>query len=179
MNSSGLTTATVTAAAMTPERKELLEEELLIVRHSGEIPEIALHASLYYLEEDEEGPRMTLTAAERQDLCAAALARAREIVLRDLDPANRDLGLYRGVARSLANWQRLQNFCRRSNLACPGFREEVRRALVSFLETELREVASGERDSCVNCSPDEIELFCRELELDPEHLPMGWISLCC
>jgi len=162
----------------TSDRKALLEEELIIVRNSGEIPEIALHASLYFLTEDEEGPRLALREDELQALYKAALARAREIVLRDLDPCNRDLRIYRGVARSLVNWQRLQKFCGRVNMQCPGFREQVAQALLAFLDNEQREVQAGMRLSSVNCSVRDLEAYCRGLSLEMSLLPANWVSLC-
>lgn len=162
----------------TSDRKALLEEELIIVRNSGEIPEIALHSSLFFLTEDEEGPRLRLREDELQALYQAALARAREIVLRDLDPRNRDLRIYRGVARSLVNWQRLQKFCGRINRQCPGFREMVARELLAFLDNELREVRTGNRTSSVNCSAGDLEAFCRELSLEVSLLPADWAALC-
>lgn len=162
----------------TSDRKALLEEELIIVRNSGEIPEIALHSSLFFLTEDEEGPQLRLREDELQALYQAALARAREIVLRDLDPRNRDLRIYRGVARSLVNWQRLQKFCCRINRQCPGFREMVVRELLAFLGNELREVRAGKRTSSVNCSAGDLEAFCRELSLEVSLLPADWAALC-
>jgi len=164
--------------AMSADRAEILEEELIILRNSGEIPEIALHTSLFYLTEDEDGPQITLEAHEQQALCEAALARACEIVLRDLDPANRDLRIYRGPARSMANWYRLQKLCARMGLACPGFRETVAGLLVAFLATELQEVGAGCRTSSVNCTARDIEKYCRELGLDLSALPRGWQNLC-
>ncbi|HBI15374.1 MAG TPA: hypothetical protein DDY20_07660 [Desulfobulbaceae bacterium] len=166
------------SGARTSDRKALLEEELIILRNSGEIPEIALHASLKFLTEDEEGPRLTLREDELHLLHKAALARAMEIVLRDLDPRNRDLRIYRGVARSLVNWQRLQKFCDRINRPCPGFRETVAQALLVFLDNELREVRAGKRASAVNCSASDLEAFCRELSVEMALLPPGWRSLC-
>jgi hypothetical protein len=162
----------------TIDRKALLEEELIIVRNSGEIPEIALHSSLFFLTEDEEGPRLRLREDELQALYQEALARAREIVLRDLDPRNRDLRIYRGVARSLVNWQRLQKFCGRISRQCPGFRETVALALLAFLDNELREVRAGKRASSVNCSAGDLEAYCRELSLEISSLPPGWAALC-
>jgi hypothetical protein len=162
----------------TSDREALLAEELIILRNSGEIPEIALHSSLYFLTEDAQGPRLTLRENELQLLHRAALARAREIVLRDLDPRNRDLRIYRGVARSVVNWQRLQRFCGRINRQCPGFRKTVARALIAFLENELREVQAGKRVSSVNCSAGELESYCRELLVEVSLLPAGWSSLC-
>ena len=49
------------------ERTLLLEEELLLVRHSGEIPEVALHASVHYLTEDPEGPGLVLADIQLAD----------------------------------------------------------------------------------------------------------------
>ena len=160
------------------ERKALLEEELIILRNSGEIPEIALHTSLYFLSEDEEGPRFTLRDDERQLLYQAALARAREIVLRDLEPRNRDLRIYRGLARSMVNWRRLRNLCGRINRDCPGFQEQVAQALLDFLDNERREVRAGGRASAVNCSARALEAYCRELGLEVSSLPEGWAALC-
>jgi hypothetical protein len=165
------------AETRTSDRKALLGDELIIVRNSGEIPEIALHASLYFLTEDENGPRFTLREDELQLLYDAALARAKEIVLCDLDPRNRDLSIYRGIARSLVNWQRLQKFCGRINRPCPEFRETVAPALLAFLENELREVQAG-RVSSVNCSAKDLEAYCRELSMEKTLLPAGWSCLC-
>ena len=160
------------------ERKSILAEEIIILRHSGEIPEIALHSSLYYLEEDESGPQISLREDELHVLYDAALERAREIVLRDLDPDNRDLSIYRGIARSIANWHRLQNFCRRINRDCHGFTKTVSQALVSFLQREVEDIEASVRLSSVNCSANDLCSFVEELCLDIESLPAGWKLLC-
>ena len=160
------------------EREAILEEEVLILRNSGEIPEIALHTSLYYLEEDEEGPRLSLKDRELHRLYDAALARAKEIVLRDLDPGNRDLTIYRGLARSIVNWRRLKSFCRRIDKRCPGFESEVSGALKVFIERECDDVACAGRPSSINCSSDTVLSFCAELGIDPGLLPDGWVQLC-
>ncbi|MHB1014801.1 MAG: hypothetical protein ACYC2W_05950, partial [Desulfurivibrionaceae bacterium] len=72
------------------DRESLLAEEILIVRHSGEIPEIAFHSSLYYLCEDPAGPQLTLREKELDILRQQVVARYRDILLRDLSPENRD-----------------------------------------------------------------------------------------
>ncbi len=101
------------------ERRKIIEEEEFMVRHSGEIPEIAYHNSLYHLSEDQEGPRLgRLTPAEMAGLQTQAMARYREIILRDLRPENRDLSIYRGVRRAIWNWQRLHKF-RAGAESCP------------------------------------------------------------
>ena len=161
------------------DREAILEEEVIILRHSGEIPEVALHSSLYYLEEDDEGPKITLGEEELDLLYDAALARAQEIVLRDLDPINRDQSIYRGPARSIANWHRLQSFCQRINRTCPGFKETVSLALLCFLQKECEDRALSNRLALINCSAEEIRLFCSELSIDPDSLPDGWTRLCC
>lgn len=160
------------------DREAILEEEVIILRNSGEIPEIALHTTLYYLEEDAEGPKIRLLDEELDMLYDAALARAREIVLRDLDPANRDLGIYRGLARSIVNWNRLQDFSRRINRFCKGFDETVSEALLQFLQTECKDCGRNIRSSVINCTADEICAFCAELHLDVKILPEGWACLC-
>ncbi len=159
-------------------RVQILEDELLIVRHSGEIPEIALHATLHYLQEDAEGPHLTLSDEELRSLQDAALERCREIVLRDLDPENRDRTIYRGIKRTLYNWKRMQDFCGRIGHRQDAFRTVVREALVTFLHREANDVAAGGRSSCVNCSAGELIEFSRELGCDPHCFPLGWQELC-
>lgn len=159
-------------------RAQILEDELLIVRHSGEIPEIALNATIYYLQEDPEGPGLTLTDLELRSLQDAALKRCREIVLRDLDPENRDLPLYRGIRRTIYNWHRLQAFLGRIGRRQYDFRAVVRKALLAFLSREAADVATGRRSSCINCSAGELAGFARELGCDPGDFPPGWQQLC-
>ncbi|OQX19438.1 MAG: hypothetical protein BWK76_04510 [Desulfobulbaceae bacterium A2] len=160
------------------ERSLLLEEEILLIRHSGEIPEVALHASLCYLTEEPDGPGLVLDSEERVALHEAVRDRYLEIILRDLDPRNRDLRLYRGLERAAINWRRLSVFCQRVGLAASGLKPRVRRALSGFLLREAAEVASGQRVSSVNCCVDALITFVRGVELDPATLPAGWQALC-
>lgn len=146
------------------ERAELLSQETLIVRHSGEIPEIAFHGSLYYLGQDPEGPGLELTQGEIALLRQEALARYREIILRDLNPENRDKSLYRGLKRCICNWERLGKFCRRQSIPlCETVRREVAQALHLFLHREKNEVRAGLRTSSINCTPEELRAFIREI----------------
>jgi hypothetical protein len=103
---------------MSRPRQEVLEEEWLIVRHSGEIPEIALHSALYYLTDDPDGPRLQLSGEERESLQEAAATRYHEIIMRDLCFENRELSIYRGVRRAICNWHRFVAFCKRQDCAC-------------------------------------------------------------
>jgi hypothetical protein len=164
-------------SALVSDNPELLEE-LLIVRHSGEIPEVALHGSLYYLTRDPEGPGLQLDRQEVRLLQKMVVERYREMIQRDLEPANRDLGSYRGMARARVNWQRLSSFCRREGWPTEAFRPEIAGALVIFLRNEVAEVGSCTRASAINCDCQELTAFARELGLEPKDLPAGWLGLC-
>lgn len=161
------------------ENKEFhIDEELLIVRHSGEIPEVALHGSIYFMTEDPEGPAMRLDRKDLDRLREMAAARYREIIRRDITSENRDKGLYRGLARCIANWHRYQKFCRSAGLEDNGFRRELVGSLRQFLNNEIMEVTSGRRKSCINCSSRELAAFFCELGILPEQQPAGWQQLC-
>lgn len=160
------------------ERECILEEEFLLVRHSGEIPEVALHASLHYLCEEEDGPQLILSDEELRPLQEAALARYREIILRDLDVDNRDRSLFRGLRRAIINWQRCSRFSARVGCGGEDFRRQTAKALQRYLRQEMREVRSGERTPSVNCSADALLDFARALGLASTDLPDGWSCLC-
>ena len=160
------------------ERMEILEEETFILRDSGELPEIALHSTLHYLTEDEEGPEMVLTGDELKLMQDVALFRYREIVLRDLDPANRDLSIYRGVCRTIYNWQRMQDFCKRIGRDASSFKNTVGQALVDFLARELTDVNNGNRISSVNCTVKQLLDLAAMLDVSADSLPAGWQNLC-
>jgi hypothetical protein len=161
------------------ERAAILEDELLILADSGEIPEIAFHSTLHYLTEDPDGPQLNLTGKELHLLQDAALNRYRQIILRDLDPANRDLSIYRGIRRSIYNWQRMLDFSSRSNRdISTQFQEIVAAALLAFLEQELADVNSDKRISSVNCSASELLTFAAALDIAVPDLPADWQKLC-
>lgn len=160
------------------DKETFLADELLIVRHSGEIPEVALHGSIYYLTEDPDGPVITLDDEDLTRLKSAVVERYCEIIFRDLEPDNRDKGLYRGLARCVANWGRLTKFCRREGREVDRIRSEVAGALCRFINRELCDVQSGRRISCINCSADELRQLASDLSLTAEDLPDGWQCLC-
>lgn len=160
------------------ERSALLAEEELLVRHSGEIPEVALHSSLYYLREDDEGPRLRLTGEEISYLEGAALARYQEIILRDLDPANRDFSLFRGIRRANHNWRRFVRFCHKTGRPDEAFRQIAATALAEYLRLELTEVDAGEREPSINCSAETLLNFALAMGIAPAALPGGWTGLC-
>lgn len=156
----------------------LLADELLIVRHSGEIPEVALHGSLYFLTKAPDGPALELGEAEIGALKRMVVERYREIIDRDLEPANRDRPLYRGLARAAVNWRRLEKFCRREGLEVDDLRRTTRAALLAFLQREAAEVADAMRPSSINCPAQELHAFVQAVRLSPADLPSGWELLC-
>jgi hypothetical protein len=160
------------------DKADLLADELLIVRHSGEIPEVALHGSIYYLTQDPDGPVLKLKDEDLAPLKSAVVERYCEIIFRDLEPDNRDKGLYRGLARCVANWGRLAKFCRLEGRKMNRIRSEVAEALCRFLGRELDDVLSGRRISCINCSADELRQLAVDLNLSDNDLPDGWQCLC-
>ncbi|MBU0676322.1 MAG: hypothetical protein KJ950_16910 [Proteobacteria bacterium] len=152
-------------------------DELLIVRNSGEIPEVALHGAFYYLTSDPEGPGLTLTEEEQGQLKEMAVKRYREILLRDLTHANRRSRIFRGLARSFVNWQRVRLFCEKEKMETTELQQEVREAFLSFLREEAAVVAAGDQ-STVNCTADELVAFARGLGIAREGLPVTWFDLC-
>jgi len=150
---------------------ELLENEWYMVRHSGEIPEIALNSSLYFLTRAKDGPHLKLTAEQLETLQQAAVERFREIILRDLDHDNVDTSVYRGIARSYANYQRFIAFCQRQQLDATVLRGEAAEALHNFLSRELAEVEALNRTTVLNCSHAEICEYAALLEVGLEDYP--------
>jgi hypothetical protein len=161
------------------DREEILDEEILIIRHSGEIPEITFHSSLYYLSQDPEGPHLQLTAEDLALLREQVIERYREIMLRDLDPDNRDKSIYRGIKRCIFNWERLGKFCLREKLAVgKHLQQEITSALRAFLHQEALEVRDGLRVSCINCSNEELLEFTEQIDLPLQELPANLGQLC-
>ena len=160
------------------DKKEYIEEEAFLVQNSGEIPEVTLQSSLYYLTEDPEGPGLELGADDIRILKQAVVSRYRAIVLRDLDPGNRDKRIYRGLARCAANWQRLLKFCSRENMECAAVKIETAEALKIFLVQEVLDVESGKRSSSINCPKANISNLALSLGLSAADLPEGWEKLC-
>jgi len=116
-----------------------------MVRHSGEIPEIALHSALYFLTEDPDGPRLQLSVQEVETLQDAAICRYQEIIRRDLCFANRALPMYRGVRRAIFNWRRFVAFCQRQDAAALTLTRSgvARRPLQEQIEIDRRATAEA------------------------------------
>lgn len=147
---------------------ELLENEWFIVRHSGETPEIAFNSAIYFLTQAKDGPKMSLTEKQITWLKQGALERFREIVLRDLQHLNADKPIYRGMARSIVNYQRFKKFCARQNIFDKALQKDAAIHLVSFLAAEAVELQMGSRATLINCSYTEILEFADELKVNIE-----------
>ena len=161
-----------------PDKKKYIEEEAFMIVHSGEIPEVTLQSSLHYLTEDPEGPGLELNGDDIIPLKQAVVERYRAIILRDLDPGNRDKRIYRGLARCRVNWQRLRKFCAGENIDFAGIQAEAAEALQYFLQQEVLDVKGGKRFSCINCSREDIYSLSESLGLSSADLPQGWQELC-
>jgi hypothetical protein len=159
-------------------KEALIAEEAFVIQHSGEIPEVTLHESLYHLTEDPDGPSLKLDKKDVLPLKQAVVKRYRTIILRDIDPQNRDKSIYRGVARCAANWQRLRKFCFRESLDITKIKTETAKALQVFLTREVVDVESKKRSSCINCRDIEIEDLAKSLDVSIANLPGRWQELC-
>ena len=175
---------------MSRPRQELLEDEWLIVRHSGEIPEIALHSAFYYLTEDLNGPRLQLSVEEMRSLQEAAATRYQEIILRDLCYENRELTVYRGVQRAIFNWHRFVAFCKRQDISYHNLRSTTAEAFLILLKkvTHPTNAPAPSPDSTdtrpslavvFNCSFHDLTLFARELGIAEEQIPQEIHLFCC
>jgi len=156
----------------------LIEEEAFAIHHSGEMPEVALHTALHFLQEDPEGPRLKVTPEDIEPLKDAVENRYERIVMRDLNPRYRDRSIYRGLARAIANWHRWVRFCEREKRDVAVHRQDVAAALLTFLAIETADVVSGRKPSSVNCAASELTAFSDTLGLALSRLPEGWQLVC-
>lgn len=151
--------------------EDIIEDEWYLVRYSGEIPEIALNSSFYFLSRDKNGPGLELTGEQVLRLKIAARDRFHEIILRDMIPENRDKTIYRGIHRSIANWERYLQFCSRQGLDPGDFKREVADQLLHFLEVHHYEVCNGQECPMLECSLEELVSFLEALGLNQDDLP--------
>ncbi len=158
--------------------KGLIDDEIFAIHQGGEMPEVALHTSLYYLQEDPEGPRIEVAPQDIQRLKEAVANRYKRIVMRDLNPRYRDRLIYRGLARAMANWDRWVRFGEGENQDMTDHRQDVAQVLLEFLAIETTDVASGRQPASVNCSATELVTFAESLGLAPSRLPEGWQAVC-
>lgn len=156
----------------------LIEEEKLLILQSGEIPEVAYHGSIYYLTEDPEGPQLRKDEIDLMPLKEAVIMRYQSIILRDLEHKNRDKRIYRGIARAIVNYRRLNGFANREGLFIQSTCELIKNRLLAFLQQEIDEVIQKKRPTCLNCTIEELQEFFEEIGIkDAELLYMTRILL--
>ena len=160
------------------DRHSLIEDEIFAIRQSGEMPEVALHTALHELQVNPEGPGLRLAPKDIRRLKDAVEQRYLKILMRDLNPRYRDRTIYRGLARAMANWQRLARFCERESRDAAPHRQGAAEALRAFLVVEIEDAAKGRPPGAVNCTAAELEAFAATLGLAPEDLPGGWEAVC-
>ncbi len=155
----------------TASNDELVENEYYIVRHSGETPEIAYNSAIYFLERAKDGPVIELTPAQRQLLQTAAVDRCEEIIVRDMFHANVGTSIYRGIVRSICNYERFIKFCNRQNLDPEAVKRNVAPIYSTFLERELHNISNGDAPTVINCTFIELREFAITLgvEFPPEY----------
>ncbi len=163
---------------MTNSDAHAFEDEWYIVRHSGEIPEIAYNSSIYYLTTAEDGPRLILDEDHIDLLKKAALDRYCEIVTRDIIYANVNKSIYRGVKRSIQNYQRFCDFCSRQQLDFLLVREEAGRLLPLFIETAIAGSTASDDSFTINCTYNELQQFADVLNVQLLDQPVKIKSLC-
>lgn len=156
----------------TETRRELIENELLMLTNAGELPELALAASLYYLQEEADGPHLSLSQEELAELAHTTALSYESIIRRDLKLENRDKLRFRGLARALVNWQRYTKFCGSRGIATTRFQTEAGKALLAYLTQEKAGQECGEQAASVNCQASDLLLLAQEL-CGPMPCPMA------
>lgn len=139
--------------------EELIDNEWYIVRHSGETPEIAYNSSIYFLERAADGPGVVLTKSQQDVLKKAAKDRYEEIILRDMYHDNACKSIYRGIVRSICNYDRFLKYCRRQNLEPFPVKQKAADLYSIFLQHEFLNISVGSKPSIINCTYQELQEF--------------------
>lgn len=160
------------------EKRAYLEEEAFMILKSGELPEVAYHASIYHLGEDPEGPGLKLDAKELMPLKDSVVKCYKQIILRDLNPKNRDKSIYRGLERAAINWERLSRFALKEKIDLNDIKNEVRKRLLTFLSRECEDVSLGRKPSSINCPYRAIAFLASELGIYENQLPKNLKNIC-
>lgn len=145
--------------------EEIFENEWYLVRYSGETPEIAFNAAMYYLTRSQQGPGITLEEEQVELLRSAAVDRYTEIIVRDLIHENHNTSVYRGLSRSIINYHRFHAFCQRQDMSILAVKNKAAQALQLFIERELQETDDNARPSIIDCSYEELAGYAVELGL--------------
>ncbi len=149
---------------MSQKIRQEVKEEFDLIAYAGELPEVAFYESLHYLTEDPQGPCLKLSSAETLFLKKAVVKDYVAIILRDLNPDNRDKGSFRGVERAIINFQRLKNFAEREGLEISVFLPQIANSLNNYVREEINDSLLKDQDiRTINCSFEQWIWFCNEL----------------
>ena len=148
-----------------------LQQEVDWIENSGEMPEVAFYEALYYLTEEEEGPKLILTLSDIKRLEDAAINRFKTIILRDLKFANRRSSIFRGLKRAIINYNRLKKYQKKKNRIDPGLEKMTGPFLLEYIRRECEEISDRRHYRTINCTREELEQFADELGVNiaPEH----------
>lgn len=134
-----------------------LEDEVLMLENSGEMPEVVLAESLHHLG--------SLPPEEEQILKAAAVRGYLKIIRRDLDAANLGLPPFRGLDRAGENLVRMSAFLSRLGWPPPaGEMEALSRRLAGYLAAEGQALEQGR--PYASATPEQVETAARMVGLD-------------
>lgn len=140
-------------------RTEIQEEAEVIKLQGGEIPEIAFFESLNYLKEDGLEP----TEDELFFLKQAVAERYKDIIRRDLDPANRSESMFRSPKRACINHRRLKDFADKAGIGVNEFQNEAGEMLAHYLKTEADAIQQGGDFNTLDMTMEETAGFLKEL----------------
>ena len=144
-------------------KESYLQQEVDWIENSGEMPEVAFYESLYYLTEEEDGPKLILTSADIKFLEDAVVNRFKTIILRDLEFANRKSSIFRGLKRAIINYNRLKKYQKRKNRIDSSMKKEIGHSLLEYIRCECEDISDKEHYRTINCTIEELEQFADEL----------------
>ncbi|MCF8031702.1 MAG: hypothetical protein K9K66_01080 [Desulfarculaceae bacterium] len=134
-----------------------LEDEILLVENSGEMPQVALAESLHHLGE--------MSREERGLLRAAAVRAYLNIIERDLEPAHVGQSLFRGLERAGDNLERLRAFLGTLGWQPPPGRwAALAPRLAAYLEAEEQALDQGREYA--SASPEQVRRVAGLVGLD-------------
>ena len=144
-------------------RESYLQQEVDWIENSGEMPEVAFYESLYYLTEEEEGPKLILTSSDIKLLEDAVVNRFKTIILRDLEFANRRSSIFRGLKRAIINYNRLKKYQKKKNRVDIDLKKEIGCSLIEYIRCECEDISDKRHYRTINCTIEELEQFAEEL----------------
>jgi len=134
-----------------------LEDEILMVEHAGEMPEVAMAESLHHLG--------GLPEEEKNLLRAAAARGYLNIIERDLEAKHVGLPLFRGLERAAQNLERLVAFLERLGWPPPAQRwAGLAPRLARYLEAEQDALKAGRRYA--SATPEQVRRVAALVGLD-------------